>query len=113
MSTFTDDAKALWSHIVGSTTIPQAVSIITAVTTGLHEVAQGTSTSVLASIASNSPDTLKLIETLAEDAASLIGGPLAGMGVGLAIQLLAMSHKMTPEEEQTWFDFQTSPEGRN
>jgi hypothetical protein len=113
MSTFTDDAKALWSHIIGTTTLPQAVSVITAVTTGLHDVAQGDSQSVLASIETNSPDTFKLIETIAEDAASLIGGPLAGMGVGLAIQLLAMSHKMTPDEEKTWFDFQTSAEGRN
>lgn len=106
--TLVADAKALWRHIITNVTADQAVNIITAVTTGLHETATGEASSVLASIENRNPEAFEVIKELATSAAGIIGGPLASGGISIAFSLLAMSHSMTPEEEQVWFDRQSS-----
>jgi hypothetical protein len=111
MTVLTDVAAALWTQVLSKTTAQQAVGVITAVTTGIHQAATGAAPSVLASIAQAHPDALKLIEQVAEQAGDLVGGPLGGFAAKEAVALLAMSHAMTPEDEQRWFDRQSSSEG--
>lgn len=112
MSALGDDAKALWGYLVSHANVADTVKVITAVTTGIHETATGKASNVLASISERSPDTLKLIEDITEQAAAFIGGPGAAFGVEMAIDLLAMSHTMTADEEKAWFDRQSSTEGQ-
>lgn len=103
-----DDAKALWHHIVSTVTADQAVQVITAVTTGIHETAQGKAANVLASVQARDPKAFAMVEDAAKAVAAFLGGPLAAGGVAIAFDLLAMSHGMTEDEQKVWMDRQNA-----
>ena len=105
MSTLSEIAGLLWTKVIGTN---QAVPVITAVISGVKKKATGEAPSVIASIAQDHPEVLQVIEAIAEQAGTFIGGPLGGWGAKEIVELLAEGHSMTPDEEKLWMDRQTS-----
>lgn len=103
--TLTDKAKAMWVKLhtdvkQGVTAIEDASKISMALMTAIHDVHNGTEPSILSSILNKNPEILPIIETIAD----VLLGPEAGKMIDLVVNLFAMGHKMSPEEEKAWFD---------
>ena len=102
---FLDIAKDLWTKVLDT---EQAVPIITAVVTGIHDTASGVEPNVLASIGKRYPELIDALEALAQSAGIFVGGPLGGLAAKELVAILSMSHAMTVTEQQAWFDRQAS-----
>jgi len=103
---------SLWSRLmtdvkIGALDVGSAVLLTEAIVTAVHDYKSGNADSIFSSIQSKYPTVIPLVET----AASIIFGPEAGDAVGLVFDLLAMSHKMTPEEEKIWMDHASQTTG--
>jgi hypothetical protein len=95
--------KLLWSGVASGVKTPDEGILVTkAIITAIHDVSSGSDSNVLGSIIRHHPAAIKIIEELA----SLVGGPMAGLGVEVLFTAMSASHgfPVGSPEEKAWFD---------
>lgn len=99
-------ARLIQLILTSGITSNDVAGIVRASLLATEAVSQGHYIDAIKAIEADAPEMLPVVEA----AASLLF-PGAGAAVELLVFLTANSHKMTPEEEQVWFDRQNSTEG--
>lgn len=99
-------ARLIQLILTSGITANDVAGIVRASLLAAEAVSQGRYIDAVKAIEAEAPEMLPVVEA----AASMLF-PGAGLAIELLVFATAHSHKMTPAEEQVWFDRQNSTEG--